>query len=62
MMAQTISVHNGNSVMVGQEHNARKAEYLKYHVNQEHVLPDGYHKSIIHEPLEEAINRIFQMP
>ncbi len=59
MMAQTISVHNGNSATVGQEHNAREAEYLKYHVNQEHVIPDGYHKSIIHEPLEEAINRIF---
>ncbi len=59
MMAQTISVHNGNSATVGQEHNAREAEYLKYHVNQEHVIPGGYHKSIIHEPLEKAINRIF---
>lgn len=59
MMAQTVSVHNGNSATVGQEHNDRDPEYLKYHVNQEHVVPDGYHKSIVNEPIEEAINRIF---
>lgn len=58
-MAQTISVHNGNSATVGQEHNAREADYLKYHVNQEHVVRDGYHKTMVHEPLKEAINRIF---
>lgn len=61
MMAQTVSVHNGNSGKVAQEHNARDAEYLKYHVNQEGVIPGGYYKIIVHEPEADAINRIFQM-
>ncbi len=59
MMAQTVSVHNGNSGKVAQEHNARDAEYLKYHVNQEGVIPGGYYKIIVHEPEADAINRIF---
>ena len=60
MMAQTCSVHNGNSRTVGQDHNDRDEEYIKYHVNQEHVIREGYHRTIIHEPVEEAINRIFK--
>ena len=59
MMAQTVSVHNGNSGKVAQEHNARDAEYLKYHVNQEGVIPGGYYKIIVHESEADAINRIF---
>lgn len=59
MMAQTVSVHNGNSGTVSQEHNARDAEYIKNHVNQEGVIEGGYYRTIIHEPKEEAINRIF---
>lgn len=59
MIAQTVSVHNGNSGKVAQEHNARDAEYLKYHVNQEGVIPGGYYKIIVHESEADAINRIF---
>lgn len=59
MMEQTISVHNGSSRTVGMEHNARVAAYLKCHVNQDHVIEGGYYKTIVHENLEDAINRIF---
>ena len=59
MVEQTISVHNGNSSTVGQAHNNREAEYLRNHVNQDHVHVNGYHRTIIHENVEDAINRIF---
>ena len=59
MVEQTISVHNGNSSTVGQAHNNREAEYLRNHVNQDHVNVNGYHRTIIHENVEDAINRIF---
>lgn len=59
MKEQTISVHNGNSGTVGQKHNNREADYLKNHVNQDHVDVNGYHRTIKHENVEDAINRIF---
>lgn len=59
MMIQTISVHNGNSSTVSQAHNARVAAYLVQHVNQEHVIVDGYHRTIVDEPIADAVNRIF---